>query len=200
MSEMPTGYFPENVEPYDPVLAESIKGKEQQIKAKAEEIISAAGVVQLPNGREGPTALIMGGDTIVQSFSSSEDVVFQTVTQTVGKRDEYVREHIGDREFRIFYVIATKEGSKSVFLTLLNPVKAAVYQRLLAEKSSEDGGYTADEFQRDEFARATPEEIRNLVEKYLESQPRQDLADEHFNKLTRPGSRLPGGGQIKKLY
>ena len=80
MSEIPSGYFPESVEPYDPAIAESIRGKEQQIKSKAQEVIEAAGIVQLPEGREGPTALIMGGDTIVQSFSSSEGVIFRTVT------------------------------------------------------------------------------------------------------------------------
>ena len=182
------------------MIAESIKGKEQQIKAKAQEIIGAAGVVQLPEGREGPTALIMGGDTIVQSFSSSEDVVFQTVTQIIRKRDEHVREHIGDREFKIFYVMVTRENSKPVFLTFLNPVKAAVYQRLLTEEPKEGSNYTAEEFQKDEFVTATPKEVFELVEKYLVSQPRRDLADEHFDKLTRPGSRLPGSGQIKKLY
>lgn len=200
MSETPSGYFPESIEPYDPIIAESIKGKEQQIKSKAQEVIETAGIVQLPEGREGPTALIMGGDTIVQSFSSSGDVIFQTVTQTVGKRDEYVKEHIGDREFRIFCVIATRGDNKPVFLTFLNPVKAAVYQRLLTEEPGKKGGYTAEEFQKDEFVRATLGEVSELVEKYLVSQPRRDLADEHFNKLTHPRSRLPGGGQVKRLY
>lgn len=199
----PESYFPESMAPYDPALAEAIKGKEPQIKSKAEEVIRAAGVVQLPKGRVGPTALIMGEDTIIQAFSSSsKGTVFQIVIEIIGERSESIKKYynIEDRELKIFYVKATEEGGEPVFLTFSNPVKAAVYQRLLAEKSSEgDDTYTADDFRKDEF-RATPEKIRKLVEEYLGSQPRPDLADAHFEKLTNPRSRLPGGGQVKKLY
>jgi len=200
MNETPQEYFPESVEPYDPTIIESIKGKEQQLLTKAHEIISAAGIIQLPEGREGPTALIMGGDTIVQSFSSSGDVIFRTVTEIVGKRNDFIQEHIGDREFKIFYVMATKGNDKPVFLTYLNPVKSAVYQRLLSEKPSKEEEYSAEEFQRDEFVRVTPDEVVKLTEQYLTSQPRPDLADEHFNELTSPRTRLPGGGTVEKLY
>ena len=200
MGEVLTGYLPEGVKPYDPVLAESIKGKEEQIEAKAREIINATGVVQLPRGQEGPTALIVEGDTTVQAFSASDGIVFRTVVQVVEGKGEGTGEHIGRRDFKIFYVMATREGREPIFLTFSNPVKAAVYQRLLAKASGETGSHAVDAFRQREFTRAAPGEVSDLIEKYLESQPRQDLADKHFKRLTNPHSAVPGHGWVKKLY
>jgi len=200
MSELLNRYFPENVKPYDPSLAEAIKGREQEILDQAQTIIRAAGVVQLPNRRKGTTALIMGGDIIVQAFSSVDDIVFQTIIKIVGKRDGFVKEHINDNEFKIFEVMVNSGNDSPIFLTFLNSVKFSLYQKLLAEDLDEKRSYTAADFEREEFVKTTPTNIKELIKKYLESKPRQDLADEHFNKLTLPGFALPGAGLIEKLY
>jgi hypothetical protein len=199
MTEIPGGFRPEisDIEPFDPLLVEVIGGKEELIVAKATQIITAAGVIQLPVGIDNPA---VGHNIIIQSFSSAGEYVFNSVTEVVGNKNQHVIQYIGDRQFRIFYVMAETPRQRPVYLTFLNPVKSAIYRELLASTSSDDSSYTVQDFANDEFINASPEKIRQLLNLYLESSPRPDLAQAHYTLLTSPPTRIPGGGVVKKLF
>ena len=96
--------------------------------------------------------------------------------------------------------MATKGNDEPIFISFLNPVKSGIYQDLINEDVHQSGNYSAEDFRRDEFINANTKEISSLIDKYIKSKPRKDLADEHFKKLTDPRTRIPGGSKVKKLY
>lgn len=184
--------LPQEVKPFDPAILEATSGKELQILAKAIEVVRQAGVVDLPEGREGPPVFIEGGNITIQAFSSNGEVVFITIAERIDT-DEYTRMNIGDRPFLRFVIGVQGPNGGPHFLELSNPVKSAVYQRLQTETRGE---YTALDFEKDEFVDLSPQRVQELVGNYLKSNPRPDLADDRYKDL----KKFPGGGTVSKLY
>lgn len=198
MPERIPGYIPDKVEPIDPKIAEAIKGQEGQIVQKANEIIRAAGVIQLPTGQDGPTKWLQGGDTTIQAFSSAGDITFRTVTQHLGQ--PRATRILGDKPIDIFYVmVETPQDPKPQFLYLVHTFSSTFYRELLARPARADGDFDSDNYERETWVKAGQPQVSAWFNSYLSSLPRPDLANQHYEKLTGRNA-IPGHGKIVKTF
>ncbi len=188
--------LPQEISPYDPTILEAVKGLEEQVLAKSQEIIQKAGLARLPKGREGSGGLIAGPDANLLAYSTDDDIKFTIQSQIISKRDAFVAEHTDNKEFRVFCISVEQGGRHIITLELQNPVKTAAYAKLV-KKGEHVGNYTAEDFARDELTDLGVKEIKAFIQKFLDSEPDRDTADQRAELLMR---EYPGIGTIVKLY
>ncbi|MGB9706918.1 MAG: hypothetical protein ACPLXP_02495 [Microgenomates group bacterium] len=101
-----------------------------------------------------------------------------------------------DGPFSLFnIVLLDPAGNPTLFICLSNPVRRAIYEDLKKKEPSSLG-----EFEKDEFLKLSVEDLQKILESYLNSEPDQQAAEERFQILTSPQTRIPGGGRVIRVY
>lgn len=188
--------LPTAVETPDPILIEGTRDIQTKLLEAARRLIRTTGVIQLPEGAVTPTKFLIGGVITVQAFSRVGDKSFRTYASLIPP-DEYSKMN-GVKQSWVQFGINQEPLGSGRSLEVQNPVKVAVYERLKLKKP-ESGAYSREDFERDEFTRLPAEEVRYLLDDYLQSVPDFQASDQHYQDITGK-NRTPGGGKISKLY